>query len=273
MPDDVHGIGSSRSPGEPRVVAVLPVCVSPIPRLLDARVALVDLWMKADRSGHPIVFVGRIVRELKAAGIRPCPGCSPSGVIGERAGNWNLEEHDGKECAEETYQQAHTQPAARERARRTAQLDGTHWIAHQPLCRENVGRTTQGSGVRGRRASFSSTRNHGRPRIPCSRLLGRSRARVEGRTRPRAETRIRPALRGPPSTQEAGLTFFVPHQLAFVPPGNAQPQRARGRGCEGERRAQSYPAYSVQLRLINASLKSQSPPDGVSSTQNVYPPA
>ena len=35
----------------------------------------------------------------------------------------------------------------------------------------------------------------------------------------------------------------------------------------------SYPPNSVQLRLINASLKSQSPPEGVSSTQNVYPPA
>jgi hypothetical protein len=33
-------------------------------------------------------------------------------------------------------------------------------------------RTTQGSGVRGRRARLSSGRNI-RPRIPCSRLLGR----------------------------------------------------------------------------------------------------
>jgi hypothetical protein len=35
------------------------------------------------------------------------------------------------------------------------------------------GLTDQGSGVRGRRARLSSARKHGRPRIPCSRLLGR----------------------------------------------------------------------------------------------------
>jgi hypothetical protein len=37
----------------------------------------------------------------------------------------------------------------------------------------SLGLTTQGSGVRGRRARLSSTRKHARPRIPCSRLLGR----------------------------------------------------------------------------------------------------
>jgi hypothetical protein len=36
------------------------------------------------------------------------------------------------------------------------------------------GLTTQGSGVRGRRARLSSGRKHARPRIPCSRLLGRA---------------------------------------------------------------------------------------------------
>jgi hypothetical protein len=34
-------------------------------------------------------------------------------------------------------------------------------------------RTTQGSGVRGRRARLSSAEKHARPCIPCSRLLGR----------------------------------------------------------------------------------------------------
>jgi hypothetical protein len=35
-------------------------------------------------------------------------------------------------------------------------------------------RTTQGSGVRGRRARRSSGRKHARPCIPCSRLSGRA---------------------------------------------------------------------------------------------------
>jgi hypothetical protein len=38
----------------------------------------------------------------------------------------------------------------------------------------SVGLTPQGSVVRGRRARLASGRNHARPRIPCSRLLGRA---------------------------------------------------------------------------------------------------
>jgi hypothetical protein len=38
-------------------------------------------------------------------------------------------------------------------------------------------RTTHGSGVRGRRVKLSSAQKHARPRIRCSRLLGRTHAK------------------------------------------------------------------------------------------------
>jgi hypothetical protein len=51
-----------------------------------------------------------------------------------------------------------------------------------PRC-SSSGLTPQGSVVRGRRASLSFGRNHARPRIRCSRLLGRE---VRDRSRPGA---------------------------------------------------------------------------------------
>ena len=97
-----------------------------------------------------------------AAGVKPLTNACLRG----RCNDWHLARdfHGGPEPRGSTPKAVYT-TAARPPA-------GAH--LRLPRCLPS-GLTSQGSGVRGRRARLFIRRKHARPRIPCSRLLGRAR--------------------------------------------------------------------------------------------------